>query len=198
MKQLTILIAFVASGSFAQEISVSRDTIWLDTVKRGPLVRAVRGLGTVQNNTTVELNIPESQVSEVRPGQAVNVDSPAVRGLTGRVSQVNPAVNNGTARIIVRLLQATNVASGTKVDGTVELEKLSDAVYVGRPVSGRPNSEGTLFKIESDGQHATKVRVKYGQPSLKTLQVLDGLQPGDKVILSDVSAYEQHSRITLK
>jgi HlyD family secretion protein len=197
MKQLTILMALLAPVAFAQEISVSRDAIWLETVKRGPLVRAVRGAGTVANPTTVELKMPEGQISEVRSGQAVVIDSQVRSGVNGRVTRVHPPVD-GVARVIVTPTEPTSIAPGTSVDGTIELERLSDAVYVGRPVFGNANSEATLFKVDADGVHASKVRVRFGRPSLKTLEIIQGLQAGDRVILSDMRRYEQYNRVTLK
>jgi HlyD family secretion protein len=197
MKQLTILTALMAPFALAQEISVSRDAIWLETVKRGPLVRAVRGAGTVANPTTVELKMPADQISEVRSGQPVVIDSQGRSGVNGRVTRVDPPVN-GVARVIVTPVEPTSIAPGTSVDGTIELERLNDVVYVGRPAFGGSDSEATLFKIDADGVHASKVRVRFGRPSLETLEIIQGLQPGDRVILSDMRPYQQYDRITLK
>jgi HlyD family secretion protein len=196
MKPISLLIVFVA-GLPAQEISVSRDAIWLETVKRGPMVRAVRGAGTVTSATSVTLNIPESQMEEVRSGQVVDIDPKVSPVLKGRIARLDSVVN-GMAGVVVSLPQRTNLAPGTAVDGTIEVERLDDAVYVGRPVSVRPNSEHELFRIEADGVHATKVRVRFGPPSVKAIQILGGLQAGDKVILSDTTAYAQYDRIALK
>jgi multidrug efflux pump subunit AcrA (membrane-fusion protein) len=187
---------FVTGGLFAQEVSVSRDAIWVDTVKRGPMVRAVRGSGTVASATSVTLNLPEKQMEEVRSGQVVEIDPKVSPSLNGRVARLNPVVN-GVGSVVVSLLEPTNIAPGTHVDGTIELQRLSDAVYVGRPVSVRPNSDGELFRIEADGVHAAKVRVRFGGPSVKTVQILEGLEAGDKVILSDTTAYEKYDRIAL-
>jgi HlyD family secretion protein len=196
MKPISLLIVFVA-GLPAQEISVSRDAIWLETVKRGPMVRAVRGAGTVTSATSVTLNIPESQMEEVRSGQVVDIDPKVSPVLKGRIARLDSVVN-GMAGVVVSLPQRTNLAPGTAVDGTIEVERLDDAVYVGRPVSVRPNSEHELFRIEADGVHATKARVRFGPPSVKAIQILGGLQAGDKVILSDTTAYAQYDRIALK
>lgn len=197
MKQATILIALMAPVAFPQEIVVSRDAIWLETVKRSPLVRAVRGPGTVVNPATVELKMPEDQISEVRVGQAVVIDSQVSRGVNGRVARIDPPAD-GAARVIVTTAAPTNIAPGTSVDGTIELERLSDAVYVSRPMFVNANSDATLFKVEADGVHATKVRVRFGRPSLKTLEITRGLEAGDRVILSDMRQYEQYDRIALK
>lgn len=197
MKQLAILMVLAGTGSFAQEIFLSRDAIWVDTVKRGPMVRAVRGSGTITANNSVELKLPENQLAEVKPGQPVAIEPQTASTLQGRVARINPVVN-GVATVLVELLQPTSLAPGTSVDGTIELERLNDAVYVGRPTAGQPNSEATIFKIDADGVHATKMRVRFGRPSLKTLQVLEGLQANDRVILSDMKDYEKYDRVTLK
>jgi HlyD family secretion protein len=92
----------------------------------------------------------------------------------------------------------SGVQQGVAVDGTIELSHLSDVVKVGRPVEGQANSEGALFKLEPDGDHAVRVKVKFGRSSVNTIQILGGVKPGDKVILSDTSAFKGSDRITLK
>jgi HlyD family secretion protein len=83
------------------------------------------------------------------------------------------------------------------VDGTIQLEKLEDVVFVGRPVFGQPESTVSLFKIDPDGKGATRVQVKFGRSSVNTIEIRDGLKVGDQVILSDMSAWDQHDRIKL-
>jgi HlyD family secretion protein len=83
------------------------------------------------------------------------------------------------------------------VDGVVEIERLADVVFVGRPVFGQPNSSVSLFKLDDDGKGATRVTVKLGRASVNTMEVLDGLKVGDQVILSDMSAQEANPRIRL-
>jgi HlyD family secretion protein len=83
------------------------------------------------------------------------------------------------------------------VDGTVDLERLNDVVYVGRPASGQPNTTIALFRLDPDGKTATHTTVKLGRASVNAIEVLDGLKPGDKVILSDMSAMDSHNRIRL-
>jgi len=90
------------------------------------------------------------------------------------------------------------IAVQSPVDGTITIRRLSNVVYVGRPVFGKSNSEDTLFKIEPDGQTAVRIKVQYGETSVNTIQIKSGLQPGDKIILSDMSAYDKYDRVTLK
>ena len=83
------------------------------------------------------------------------------------------------------------------VDGTVELERLNDVVYMGRPTNGQPNGTISIFKMTPDGQYATRVQVKLGRASVNTIEVLSGLRAGDQVILSDMTAQDGHDRIRL-
>jgi multidrug efflux pump subunit AcrA (membrane-fusion protein) len=84
------------------------------------------------------------------------------------------------------------------VDGIITIGRLSNVVHVGRPVSGKANSEDTLFKIEPDGQTAVRIKVQFGATSVNTIQIKSGLQPGDKIIVSDMSTYDKYDRVTLK
>ena len=83
------------------------------------------------------------------------------------------------------------------VDGTIEIERLADVVYVGRPVFGQPNSQVSLFKLDAGWKGRDRVTVKLGRSSVNTIEVLDGLKVGDQVILSDMSAQDQNPRIRL-
>jgi HlyD family secretion protein len=84
------------------------------------------------------------------------------------------------------------------VDGTITVGGLTNVVYVGRPRFGRPNSRGALFKVEPDGHSAKQVPVEFGAASVQRIQIKSGLQPGDKVIISDMSQYEGASAVVLR
>jgi HlyD family secretion protein len=198
MKALALLAALAAGIGYAQEATVNRGSIWVDSVKRGPMVRAVRALGTVANQGSVELKVAENVIRDVRPGQTVDVDTGNSRILKGRVARIDPAVVNGVINVAVRLDQPTSVTAGSAVDGTVELERLADVLYVGRPALGDPNSDTVLFKMDADGTHATRVKVRFGRASVNTIEVLDGLQAGDRVIVSDMRAYEGRDRVRVQ
>ena len=120
--------------------------------------------------------------------------------IAGRVSRIDPAVQNGTVTVDVAL--QGELPKGARpdlsVDGVVELERLNDVVYVGRPTSGQPNTTLSLFRLEPDGRHATRSSVKLGRASVNTIEVLEGLRPGDQVILSDMSTWESYDRIQLQ
>ena len=99
----------------------------------------------------------------------------------------------------VRLIGAlpSGAVPDLSVDGTIEIENLKDVVYMGRPVFGQPNSTITIFKMDAEGKGASRVPVKLGRTSVNTIEILDGLKVGDRVILSDMSAMDGHDRIRL-
>jgi HlyD family secretion protein len=145
-----------------------------------------------------ELNIAETQAKDIQLGQEVSVDTR--NGIIpGRVSRIDPAVKDGTVTVDVRL--EAELPKGARpdlsVDGTIVLEKLEDVVYVGRPVQGQPDSLVSIFKLDRDGKHAARVSVKLGRSSVNTIEVKEGLKPGDQVILSDMAEQDGSDRIRL-
>jgi HlyD family secretion protein len=145
-----------------------------------------------------ELKIAETQAKDIIVGQDAQIDTR--NGIIpGKVSRIDPAVINGTRTVDVRLIGAlpSGAVPDLSVDGTIEIENLSDVVYMGRPVFGQPNSTITIFKIDPDGKGASRVPVKLGRTSVSTIEILDGLKVGDRVILSDMSAMDGHDRIRL-
>jgi HlyD family secretion protein len=116
-----------------------------------------------------------------------------------KVSRIDPAVQNGTVTVDVELVG--NLPDGARnqlsVDGTIDLERLSNVLYVGRPAFGNENSTISLFRLDPDGKGAVRVPVKVGHASVNAIQVLEGLHEGDTVILSDMSRYDTTDRIRL-
>ncbi len=184
----------------AQPPTVDLKTVWPDTVKQGDMVVAVRGLGTITSTAAAELRVAETQVKDVRAGQPVLIDCMGKGMVAGRVTNVLPAATEGTVPVDVRLDGALPQGVGlhAKVDATITIRNLTNVVYVGRPVFGRSNSRVSLFKIEPDDRAAVRVKVQFGESSVNVIEVKSGLQPGDKVILSDMSAYDKVDRINLK
>ena len=135
-----------------------------------------------------EINISETQARDVQLGQEVSVDT-RNGVIEGRVSRIDPAVRNGSVTVDIRL--TGELPKGARpdlsVDGTIVLERLDDIVYVGRPVHGEPDSRVGLFRLDPDGKRATRVMVTLGRSSVNTMEVKEGLQPGDQVILSDMT-----------
>jgi HlyD family secretion protein len=145
-----------------------------------------------------ELKIPETQAKDVAIGQKAEVDT-RNGVIPGRVSRIDPAAVNGTVTVDVKLEGALpqGARPDLSVDGTIEIEKLNDVLYVGRPTFGQPNSTVTLFKVDPDRKGAARVQVKLGRSSVNTIEILEGLRVGDQVILSDMSAWDAYERIRL-
>lgn len=146
-----------------------------------------------------EIKIAETQARDITIGQPATVDTRngIVKGL---VSRIDPSVQNGTVTVDVQFQVPLPQGSrpDLSVDGTIELENLKDVLYVDRPVHGQSDDTIGLFKLEDDGSEATRVQVKLGKSSVNTIQVLQGLKVGDKVILSDMSAWSTVDRIRLR
>jgi HlyD family secretion protein len=146
-----------------------------------------------------EIKIAETQAKDVAIGQKAAIDTR--NGIVaGRVFRIDPSVQNGTVTVDVAIDDPLpqGARPDLSVDGTIELENLRDVLYVGRPVHGQADSTIGLFKIVNDGAEAVRVNVKLGRSSVTTIEVLQGLQVGDKVILSDMSAVDNFDRIRLK
>lgn len=145
-----------------------------------------------------ELKIAETQAKDVRIGQFAVIDT-RNGTVDGRVARIDPAVLNGT--VTVDVLLTGKLPDGARpdlsVDGTVEIERLTDVLFVGRPVFGQANSLVTLFKLDPATREAVRVQVKLGRTSVTNIEILEGLRLGDQVILSDMSAWDAHNRIRL-
>jgi HlyD family secretion protein len=145
-----------------------------------------------------ELKIAETQAKDVLIGQQASIDTR--NGIIpGHVIRIDPAVQNGTVSVDVALDGALpkGARPDLTVDGTVELERLENVLYVGRPASGQDDSTITLFKIQKDGADAERVKVKLGRSSVNTIEIIDGLAEGDSVVLSDMSQWDSFDRIRL-
>jgi HlyD family secretion protein len=146
-----------------------------------------------------EIKIAETQAKDVMPGQKAAIDTR--NGIVnGHVSRVDPSVINGTVTVDVTIDDPLppGARPDLSVDGTITLENLKDVLYVGRPVHGQSDSTIGIFKIVDDGAEAVRVNVKLGRSSVNTIEILDGLRVGDKVILSDMSAWDNFDRVRLK
>jgi HlyD family secretion protein len=145
------------------------------------------------------LKIAETQAKDITIGQKASVDTH--NGvIAGHVMRIDPAVVNGTVTVDVALDGALpqGARPDLSVEGTIELERLSDVLYVGRPVHGEANSTVGLFKVIDDGGSAVRAQVQLGRTSVNTVEIVKGLQIGDKVILSDMSAWDNYDRVQLK
>ncbi len=145
------------------------------------------------------LKIAETQARDIQIDQPAEIDTH--NGvIPGKVTRIDPAVQNGTVTVDVELLGALpqGARPDLSVDGTIDLDRMTDVLYVGRPAFGNENSTISLFRISPDGKTATRVPVKVGRASVNSIQVLTGLQPGDTVILSDMSRWDSADRVRLQ
>jgi HlyD family secretion protein len=145
-----------------------------------------------------ELKIPETQAKDVQIGLLASIDTR--NGIiSGHVMRVDPAVQNGTVTVDAKLEGALpkGARPDLSVEGTIEIENLKDVIYVGRPAFGQPNSTVGIFKLDEEGSGAARVQVKLGRSSVNTVEILEGLKPGDRVVLSDMSTWDAFNRIRL-
>ncbi len=145
------------------------------------------------------LQIAETQARDIQIGLPASVDTH--NGvIQGHVTRIDPSVVNGTRTVDVELDGALppGAVPQLSVDGTIDLERMTDVLYVGRPALGNEDSTLSLFKVDPDGKGATRVPVKVGRASVNEIQVLAGLKEGDTVILSDMSRWENVDRIRLE
>ena len=180
--------------------SVAYDAIWVDTVKRGPMLRQVRGLGKLvraEDSTSVaQISMPVFLTVDVRPNQSAAVDT-HMGVVKGHVVSISPSGDTCSIDVALDSALPERATVGLTVDATIDIEKLENVLYVGRPVHGGANLSIGLFKISKDGLEAQRVPVKLGRVSVNTIEVLDGLKAGDKIILSDMSAYDNVDRVRL-
>jgi HlyD family secretion protein len=170
-------------------------------VEVGQQVAPGTNLARVANPSRLkaEIKIAETQAKDIQLGQKAEVDTR--NGIVeGRVARIDPSVQNGTRTVDVTLTGALpkGAVPDLSVDGTIELERLNDVLFMGRPAFGQDQSVVGLFKIGADGANAERTQVKLGRSSVNTIEVLSGLKVGDQVILSDMSAYDAYDRIRLK
>ena len=169
-------------------------------VEVGAQVQPGSNLARVADPTKLkaEVRIAETQAKDIAIGQISLIDTR--NGIVeGRVSRIDPAVQNGTVLVDVTIVNdlPRGARPDLSVDGTIELERLDDVVYVGRPAFGQERSTVGIFKLDPDGVYATRTQVKLGRNSVNTIEIVEGLKPGDRVILSDTSPYDSNDRIRL-
>jgi len=146
-----------------------------------------------------ELKIAETQAKDIQIGQPASVDTH--NGvIPGHVVRIDPSVVNGTVTVDVTL--DAKLPQGARpdlsVDGTIDLEKMDNVLYVGRPAFGQEQSTVGMFKLEPDGNNAVRAQVKLGRSSVNTVEILQGLKEGDQVILSDMSRWDAYDRVRLE
>jgi len=145
-----------------------------------------------------EIKIAETQAKDIQIGEKATIDT-RNGVVTGHVTRVDPAVEQGTVKVDAQI--DGELPRGARpdltIDGTIELERLDDVIYVGRPAFGQENNTVGIFKLVSGSSEAVRTPVKLGRSSVNSIEIVNGLQPGDQVILSDTSAWDAHERIRL-
>jgi RND family efflux transporter MFP subunit len=145
------------------------------------------------------LKIAETQARDIQIGQPAEIDTHNGT-IPGKVTRIDPAVQNGTVTVDVELEGALpqGARPDLSVDGTIDLDRMADVVYVGRPALGNENSAISLFRLSPDGTTAVRVPVKVGRASVNSIQVIEGLQPGDTVVLSDMSRWDANEKLRIE
>jgi HlyD family secretion protein len=173
------------------------------TVEVGQQITPGTNIARVADPTSLKaaLQIPETQIKDITIGQTATVDTRS-GGATvrGTVQRIDPAARNGTVTVDVRIEEALpqGARPDLSVDGTIELERLDNVLYVGRPATGGGGQATvSLFRVEPEGRTAVRVPVKLGRASVNTVEILDGLREGDTVILSDTSQWDGVDKLRL-
>ena len=169
-------------------------------VQEGQQVSAGTNLARVAKpgELMAELRVPETQIKDVQIGQRVRVDTR--NGVVdGQVTRIDPAVQNGSVLVDVELQGELppGARPDLSVDGTIEIERLDNVLYVGRPAYGQPESDVRLFRVDPETGAATRVPVRLGRASVSVIEVQQGLSEGDQIILSDTSQWDEFDRLRL-
>jgi len=145
-----------------------------------------------------EIEIAETQAKDVQIGQPAEVDT-RNGVVSGKVSRVDPSVQNGTVKVDVAFTGDLPLGArpDLSVDGVIELEHLNNVVFVSRPAFGQEHSTAGIFRLDANGVYANRAQVQLGRSSVNTIEIVKGLEPGDRVILSDMSQWDAHDRIKL-
>jgi len=145
------------------------------------------------------LRIPETQAKDLAIGQKATIDTR--NGLApGSVVRIDPAAINGTVTVDVAIDGDPPAGSrpDLSIDGVIEIERLDDVLHVGRPPFAQQNSPGTIFRLTANGDHAERVQVKFGRTSVSRVEIVEGLNPGDIIIMSDMSRWDNVDRVRIK
>ena len=195
-KNKSMLQVRAGMDGILQELSLNGNTL-----QEGQQVPAGTTIAKVTNpkRLKAELKIPETQAKDVQIGQPAEIDTH--NGIIdGKVIRIDPSVQNGTRTVDVGLTGdlPAGAVPDLSVDGTIDLERMTNVLYVGRPAYGQEKSTIGMFKLEPDGKTADRIQVTLGRSSVNTVEILGGLKEGDQVILSDMSRWDQYDRIRLE
>ena len=195
-KQKSMLQVRAGMEGILQNLSLNGNTL-----QEGQQVTAGATIARVANpkRLKAELKVPETQAKDVQLGQAAQIDTH--NGvIQGRVIRIDPSVQNGTRTVDVALEGELpdGAVPDLSVDGTVDLERIANALFMARPAFGGEKSTIGVFRFEPDGKTASRVQITIGRSSVSSVEILQGLKEGDEVVLSDMSRWEQYERIRLE
>jgi len=202
IQRLRAIVQFNADRVASLEVTAGVAGVLTELpVQEGEWVQAGGTLARVvqPGRLKAEIRIPQTQAQDIVVGQMAYIDT-RNDTIEGRVIRIDPAVQSGTVTIDVMLPEDLPRSARTdlSVDGTVVIERLDDVIYVGRPAFGQANNRVGIFKLVDDGNYAERVTVQLGRSSVNEIEILDGLQPGDIVILSEMSQWDGFDRVRLR
>jgi HlyD family secretion protein len=200
--RLRAIVQFNTDRLASLEVTAGVDGVLAELpVQEGEWVQAGGTLARVvqPGRLKAEIRIPQTQAQDITVGQVAHIDT-RNDTIEGRVARIDPAVQSGTVTIDVILPEdlPRSARPDLSVDGTVVIERLDDVIYVGRPAFGQANSRVGIFRLVEDGNYAERVNVQLGRSSVNEIEVTEGLQPGDVVILSDMSQWDGYDRVRLR
>lgn len=200
--RLTDIVKFQEDRIASMRVPAGMDGVLQDmALEEGQWVLPGQTLARVVNPDRLKavLRVPSVQARDVALGQEVLIDT-RTDTIPGHVTRIDPSVQQGAVAVDVALdaEPPQGARPDLAIDGTVEIERLVDVLYVGRPAYGQAESTVGLFRLLDDGTHAERVQVRLGRGSVNTIQVVQGLQVGDVVVLSDMSQWDRYERVRIR
>lgn len=202
VERLRAIAAFHRSRVASMHVTAGADGVVQDlTLEIGQWVPSGTTLARVLQPSKLKavVRVPETLARDVAFGQSASVDT-RLGVVPGRVMRIDPAAQNGS--VAVELALEGPLPQGARpdlaVDGTIEIGRLNDVLFVGRPASGLEDTTVTLFKLVDGGRYAERVSVRLGRASVTTVEILAGLRQGDRVILSDMTQWDEYQRLRLR
>jgi HlyD family secretion protein len=202
IQRLSAIVVFNTDRLRSLEVTAGVSGVLAELpVQEGEWVQAGGTLARVvqPGRLKAEVRIPQTQAQDIAVGQTALIDT-RNDTIIGRVSRIDPAVQNAAVLIDVSLPEELPPSARTDltIDGTVEIERLEDVIFVGRPAYGNPNSRIGIFKLVEDGNYAERLSVQLGASSVNEIEIVEGLQPGDVVILSPMDQWDGYDRVRLR
>lgn len=199
-----ITVTFTGWLGFAQssEPTIKKEAISVHEVRRGamPLSISASAFVTSVDPPRATVTVEQQEAASVRAGQGCSVQVSPPKVLRGKITRVDHGNPAGTVTAEIELSEPLPAGAmvGAQAGALIEVGELRDVVFFARPADSHPNSEATLYVIEPNGEHARRVTVQYGRQSGPLIQVLSGLSPGDRVIVTDMTKWAAHSRVRIE